>query len=125
MEAFIHAHSFSFIIDATHPYAKEATENIYGASLHTQTPYLRLLRESQGVQDSILVPNAETAVSFLNTVTGNVLLTTGSKELAAFTAVTNYQERLFARVLPMASVLEQCQKLGFFRQACDWDAGAV
>ncbi len=113
MEAFIHAHSFSFIIDATHPYAKEATENIYGASLHTQTPYLRLLRESQGVQDSILVPNAETAASFLNTVTGNVLLTTGSKELAAFTAVTNYQERLFARVLPMASVLEQCQKLGF------------
>lgn len=113
METFIRAHSFSVIIDATHPYAKEATENIYGASLRTKTPYLRLLRESQGVMDSILVPSTEAAAAFLNTVTGNALLTTGSKELAAFTAVTDYQERLFARVLPTASVLEQCQKLGF------------
>ena len=41
------------------------------------------------------------------------MLTTGSKELEAYTAVQDFQTRLFPRVLPTASVLEKCAALGF------------
>ena len=53
------------------------------------------------------------AVDWLNAHEGTVLLTTGSKELEAYTAVQDFQTRLFPRVLPSASVLEKCAALGF------------
>ncbi len=103
----------SYVIDATHPYAAEATENIRQACAATQTPYLRLLRQSQSIPHTIHTGNVQQAAEFLNTVEGNVLVTTGSKELAAFTAVREYPQRLFVRVLPVPDVLKQCEELGF------------
>ena len=44
---------------------------------------------------------------------GKVLLTTGSKELKAFTEIPDYQKRIFARVLSLPSVIEACRELGF------------
>ena len=41
------------------------------------------------------------------------LLTIGSKELSRFTEVTDYRQRLYPRVLPMAEVVRQCTELGF------------
>lgn len=113
MLAFFRETPFSYVIDATHPYAVQATENIRRACAAAQIPYLRLLREPGRIPQGVLTENAEKAAEFLNTVEGNVLLTTGSKELAAFTAVQGYPERLFVRVLPVPDVLVQCQQLGF------------
>lgn len=48
----------------------------------------------------------------MNTVTGNVLLTTGSKELAAYGVVTD-QSRLYARVLSTEESVAQSRALGF------------
>ena len=36
--------AFDLVIDATHPYAYEVTENIKAACEKTETPYVRLLR---------------------------------------------------------------------------------
>ena len=44
---------------------------------------------------------------------GNVLLTTGSKELAGFTGMKDYQNRLYARVLSLPNVMKACAELGF------------
>lgn len=62
---------------------------------------------------NIVVGSTEEASAWLAGTEGNVLLTTGSKELRVFTSVPDYQERLFARVLSLPSVVASCAELGF------------
>lgn len=104
----------TLVIDATHPYADAVTRNIRSACEHTSTEYLRLVRPRiASDQEVVTVPDTAAAAAFLSGVTGSVLLTTGSKELEAFTAVERYVERLWPRVLPTASVLQKCETLGY------------
>ena len=44
---------------------------------------------------------------------GNILLTTGSKELGKYTALSDAGERIYARVLSLPSVMETCKGYGF------------
>lgn len=62
---------------------------------------------------NIVVGSTEEAAAWLAGTEGNVLLTTGSKELRIFTSVPGYRERLFARVLSLPSVVASCADLGF------------
>jgi precorrin-6Y C5,15-methyltransferase (decarboxylating) len=104
----------SYIIDATHPYAALVSENIRKVSALTQVPYLRLLREKgEEDRDCIYVNTTKEAAEYLKETTGNVLLTTGSKELSIFTGVKDYKTRLFARVLSTADVALECSRIGF------------
>lgn len=102
-----------FVIDATHPYASVVTNNIKAACAEMNKEYIRLLRPSIKAEKVITVRSTNEAASYLNTVEGNVLLTTGSKELETFTYVKDFENRLFARVLPTPSVVEKCTNLGF------------
>ena len=104
------------VVDATHPYAAAVSENIRTACETAHLPYLRLLRESEqadGMEDCVFVASAREAADYLKTTEGNVLLTTGSKELAVFTEIPGYQARLFPRVLSTAESVLSCVKLGF------------
>lgn len=105
----------SLVIDATHPYADKVTDNIRAACQSSGCQYLRLIRPRIAVDNQavITVPDAAHAAEYINTVTGAVLLTTGSKELEAFTAVEHFAQRLYPRVLPTAQVLQKCTELGF------------
>lgn len=120
MAELLKAERFDAVIDATHPYAREVTQNIQEACRRTQTPCLRLLREENkaGKCGCIEVSSAEKAAQLLDTLPGVALVTTGSKELEAFTAVRGYQERLFVRVLPTPQVLQHCRELGFSPKQC-------
>lgn len=116
---------FDVAVDATHPYASQVTACIRQACRETHTCCLRLVRDQgkridpqmeqrgEGADSIVFVESAAEAADFLNTTEGPVLLTTGSKELAAFTAVEDFGRRLYARVLPMAEAVEACTKLGF------------
>ncbi|WP_130849731.1 precorrin-6A reductase [Intestinimonas timonensis] len=106
------ADGYTLVIDATHPYAVEVTENIRAASERTGLPYLRLLRQSDGEDLCHKAENMAAAAEMLERLPGNVLLTTGSKELDHF-ARPGLRERCFPRVLPMADSLERCLALGF------------
>ena len=102
------------VLDATHPYAAEVTVNICTACEKTQTLYRRVLRESGSREDkAVYVESVQAAAQYLDQTQGNVLLTTGSKELAGFTGMKNYQERLYARVLSLPNVMQACAELGF------------
>lgn len=59
------------------------------------------------------MPDTASAVAWLSAHPGKVLLTTGSKELDAYTAVENFAERLYPRVLPSVGVIQKCASLGF------------
>ena len=101
------------VLDATHPYAAEVTENIRTACEKTGVSYQRVLRKKKKNQlSAVYVEDTEAAVAYLEQTTGNILLTTGSKELEKFTKLTGYQERIYARVLSLASVLEACHGYG-------------
>ena len=78
MADWVTAEHFDEVIDATHPYAVEVTANIKAACKKTETHYLRLIRESIHADDCVYTATTEEAAAFLNTTTGNVLLTTGS-----------------------------------------------
>ena len=101
-------------VDATHPYAREASRNIREAAKEVGVPCHRLLRrESQLPPGCILVDSAADAARFLQGVEGNILLTTGAKELASFAPVGVH--RLYPRVLPAVESLEACEALGISR----------
>lgn len=96
-------------IDATHPYAEQVTKNIRVAAQQAGSVYKRLLRPASTLPESCLVAqNVQEAVDLLRSTPGNILLTTGAKELAAFAPLG--PERLFARVLPLESSLAACRE---------------
>lgn len=108
-----HMSAGMLVVDATHPYARVVTENIQAACTKAGAEYLRLLRPRTASEGVITVPDTAAAVAWLTAHSGKVLLTTGSKELDAYTAVPDYRERLYPRVLPTAAVLQKCEALGF------------
>ena len=112
--AFLRAHPVECVVDATHPYAALATEHIRGACRETGTEYLRLLREESEDgwrEDCLYVSTAQEAAQSLKNLPGNILLTTGSKELSAFTEVPDYAERSFVRMLPTEEAVRKALSL--------------
>lgn len=112
MREFIKEFAPRYVVDATHPFAKEVTENIKRACIEVKAPYIRLLREAGQAGESVCVEDVEAAVEYLEGTSGNILVTTGSKELENYTRLTDYQERIFARVLSVGDVAVKCEELG-------------
>lgn len=116
MEALMEREEITLTVDATHPYATEVTKNIVRACQHTGAEYLRLLREAgfdAEEKDFCCVENVQEAAEFLRGTRGNILVTTGSKELSAFTCIEDFRERVYARVLPSPEAVQSCTEMGF------------
>lgn len=113
MIAMIQEKGFACIVDATHPYALAASANIKAAAAETRTPYLRLLREKNETGTGIIVPSLRGAAEMIGKLNGAALITTGSKELAAFTQIPDFKERIYLRVLPAVGSIQACLSLGF------------
>ena len=113
MEALLRREGFDLVVDATHPYAQEVTKHIAGACQTAGTDYLRLLREEQGLPEgAVWTPDAAGAAALLADRPGNILLTTGSKELDKFASIPGFAQRTYARVLPMEASLRACEAAG-------------
>ena len=113
MEQLFVSEQFDLVVDATHPYANVVTENICAACAATGTEYLRLLRGGAAApEDAVFASDIAGAAEYLNTVDGNILLTTGSKELGKFSSIRDFETRVYARVLPMEESLQACQSVG-------------
>lgn len=106
---------FELVIDATHPYAAAATENIKNACQAAGTEYIRLLRKESDIsgKDIVYAQSVADAVSILEGTKGNILAATGSKELSEYTKLKDFKERVYARVLPAPDVISACAALGF------------
>jgi precorrin-6Y C5,15-methyltransferase (decarboxylating) len=108
---------YSYVIDATHPYAAIISENARSACIKTGTPYFRLLR---GTTDNnvlnndniITFPDTIQAAKYLDKTTGRILLTTGSKDLHIFCNGIKDTKRITARVLPSVQAIETCTNAG-------------
>ena len=99
------------VVDATHPYATIVTENIKIAA--DKIKYLRLKRDTDisiDYSDVYYFPDNETCADALENTTGNILLTTGSKELSVYCKEKSVKERLFVRVLPGMESIGLCMQ---------------
>lgn len=110
----------ALVVDATHPYATEVTANLRRAASSANLRYVRIRRTEDKISCRTAavkeVGDCAEAVSFLRATSGNILVTTGSKELKEFTALPDYQNRIYARVLPLPAVIGQCVDLGITGQ---------
>lgn len=97
-------------VDATHPYAAHVSASVKAACEEAGVTYLRLKRRESETGDALVVDSAAEAAAYLKTREGNILLTTGAKELGAFSALE--PKRLFPRVLPSHAGIEACEALG-------------
>ena len=116
MEQLFKEQGARLVLDATHPYAAQVTENIKTACEKCGVSYVRILRENEGSEElshCVYTDTVEEAVEFLEKTQGNILVTTGSKEAAKYTALSGYQKRVFLRILSVPQAVEQCARLGF------------
>ena len=97
-------------IDATHPYARNISRSVREACEAAGVPLLRLKRPESDLNGALVVESAAEAAAYLKTREGNVLLTTGAKELKAYAELS--PERLFPRVLPSVDSIAACEALG-------------
>ena len=97
-------------VDATHPYAEHVSASVRAACEEAGLAYLRLKRSESEIGDALVMDAAAEAAAYLKTREGNILLTTGAKELRAFSGLD--PKRLFPRVLPSRAGIEACEALG-------------
>lgn len=114
---FLEQEGIDLVVDATHPFAVEVTKNIERACRDTETEYLRCVRDLQNWDDTgewiVRVDSVSEAVAYLQNTTGNILISTGSKELREYTKLADYKERCYARVLSTQVSVEESIRLGF------------
>jgi precorrin-6Y C5,15-methyltransferase (decarboxylating) len=106
----------SLVIDATHPYAAVMRQKVREACASAGKEYIRLLRPEghrPSDDDIVIVSDIASAVEFLKGTNGNILVTTGSKELAKFTEIEDYKDRVYGRVLSAPSSSQSCADMGF------------
>ncbi|MDR0862793.1 MAG: precorrin-6A reductase [Oscillospiraceae bacterium] len=112
MAAFLR--DYDTVADATHPYAALVSDNLREVCGELGLRYLRLVRPTDSAGEAVLrVGTTREAAELLNAHGGNALITTGSKELHEFTAVRDYETRLYARILPDADGVRRANELGF------------
>ena len=112
--ALIEAHDFACIVDATHPYAQHISGSIDELGASCGIDVVRVAREDDSVTATWKsARDANEAARLVAASCGNVLLTTGSKDLHVYVAaLPDYTERLYVRVLPSVASLRVVEGLG-------------
>ncbi len=108
---------FLHVVDATHPFAREASEQIRKACDAAGVEYIRLVRntgnDTPGNDRVFYADTWEEIIAELNSTKGRLLALTGSKELERIIeAVEDIIPRLFVRVLPDEESIRKCRALG-------------
>ena len=104
---------FIAMVDASHPYALEASRNAIDACARVNIPYIRFERAGGNFEHlgAYHVSSYEEAAIKAAELGKNIFLTTGSKSLKIFVELLK-DCNITARVLPTAEILAQCEKLG-------------
>ena len=105
-----------FVVDGTHPYAGEATENIKKACASTGVKRIRIVRDlnHEHVDGIAFYDSMSECAQAVSGTQGNILLTTGSSDLAAYckTVTDPVRARTYVRILPAEDSLASCREYG-------------
>lgn len=115
--SFIQRNSIKLVIDASHPYAEEASKNAINGAKKANVPYIRYEREQQTFSQEKLIfaGNYTDAAQLASEKKGVIMLTTGSKTLQIFSEKLLHLEetRVLVRMLPRKDNMEKCEELNF------------
>ena len=111
MVELIHQNNIKILIDVTHPYAVNGSQNAMEAAKISNITYVRYERENIENSYGLYFNTYQEAEEYLYKKNGNILFTIGSNNINYFVERIP-MERIFARVLPMKSVMGKCEKLG-------------
>lgn len=100
------------VIDATHPYAANATRNALDACEKCSISYIRYERPRSELISEDEMFDYEQCVERLKITSGNILLTVGSNNLELFSDEAIIS-RVYPRLLPTSNVIKKCEELGF------------
>ncbi len=115
LQSYIRQHGVRLFVDASHPYAANVSQNAMQACHATGIPYIRYERKSVPIDyDNVhYVETYEAAAQEAARLGKNIFLTTGSRNLKAFTTAEALKDHtVIARILPTAKVLAECEELG-------------
>lgn len=106
-----------FVVDASHPFAEEASKNAVAAAKLSNIPYVRYERKSSSIEENekiTFVSSYAEAADVAAEHKGVVMLTTGSKTLKTFAEklLGIPDVRMIARMLPRKDNMELCEELG-------------
>ena len=113
LEKILREENFNFLVDASHPYAKNISANAIAAAHAAQIFYIRYERAevSFAYEKIFPVESYEAAAIKAAEFGKNIYLTTGSRSLKIFVDLLK-DCNLTVRILPTAEVLNQCETLG-------------
>jgi precorrin-6A/cobalt-precorrin-6A reductase len=110
MADLITSKGIKLVVDASHPFATEVSSNAMQAAKQAAIPYLRFERQNPKFDAAIYANDYAEAVEYLNPTTGNILLTTGSKNIRQYLPLG--LDRLYARVLSSSDSIAVCENAG-------------
>lgn len=110
---FVKENSINKIVDLSHPYAIEVSQNAIDVSKELEIEYFRFEREEISFlpQKYIEFDNIESLVKYLEGVEGNILVTLGSNNIPHFSKLKNL-ENFYFRILPKWDMVKKCEDVG-------------
>ena len=113
MEVLMRDGKFDVVVDATHPYAQIVSQNVRQAADKESISLIRLRRSTESAEEGFVsFKTHEECSAWLSLQTGNILLTTGSKDLGSYAKNETIKNRLFVRVLPGEESIRLCTENG-------------
>lgn len=113
MEVLMIDGKFDVVVDATHPYAQIVSQNVRQAADKESISLIRLRRSTESAEKGFVsFKTHEECSAWLSFQTGNILLTTGSKDLGSYAKNETIKNHLFVRVLPGEESIRLCTANG-------------
>lgn len=113
MEVLMRDGKFDVVVDATHLYAQIVSQNVRQAADKESISLIRLRRSTESAEEGFVsFKTHEECSAWLSLQTGNILLTTGSKDLGSYAKNETIKNRLFVRVLPGEESIRLCTANG-------------
>ena len=111
----LHENFFDALVDASHPYAVNVSQNAIDACRRAKIFYVRFERAEVEVDDENIfkVDSYESAAVKAAELGKNIFITTGSRNLKIFIESPALKNcNLTVRILPTAEVLSECESYG-------------
>lgn len=107
MLEFIKNNQIDKVVDLSHPYAKEVSQNANEASRELGIDYIRYVRRGNEFDGVTYVESLEECMEYLKTISGCVMFTTGMKNIKDFEKIKG-QNRFVYRILPTTYSIKEC-----------------
>ena len=111
MQEFIKSNKVGLVLDASHPYAVNVSQNAILASKSQKVPYLRFERDMLSYEDGIKFTSMDDMTEYIKELEGKILVTLGSNNLGCFKDMGNLGN-IYFRMLPVKESLEKAEKSG-------------